>query len=180
MNSPNTNRRSAARVVALVGIMAATVECGKLALSFVPNVEIVTLLLALYGYVFGGAGIVCAIVFVAIEPLIWGFNTWVISYILYWPFVPVLFMLLGKKGVRKRFVIAAIAGLSTFFFGVLSALVEVGLFSGYFDNFLYRLGVYYARGVVFYVIHVCSNIVIFAFLFPYLKNKLTRIKYKIF
>ena len=37
-----------ARAAALVGIMAATVECGKLALSFLPNVEVVTLLIALF------------------------------------------------------------------------------------------------------------------------------------
>ena len=47
-----------ARLVALVGIMAATVECGKLVLSFLPNIEVVTLLLALFGYVFGWAGVV--------------------------------------------------------------------------------------------------------------------------
>ena len=47
-----------ARQVALVGIMAATMECGKLALSFLPNIEIVTLLHALYGYAFGALGIV--------------------------------------------------------------------------------------------------------------------------
>jgi hypothetical protein len=33
-----------ARTVALVGIMAATLECGKLVLSFLPNVEVVTIL----------------------------------------------------------------------------------------------------------------------------------------
>ena len=49
-------RMKPAHAVALVGIMAATMECGKLALSFLPNIEIVTLLHALYGYVFGYLG----------------------------------------------------------------------------------------------------------------------------
>ena len=65
----NSIRISPARNIALVGIMAATVECAKLALAFLPNVEVVTLLLALYGYVFGYLGFAAAIVFVSIEPL---------------------------------------------------------------------------------------------------------------
>ena len=68
-----------AKTVALVGIMAATIECGKLVLSFLPNVEVVTILCALYGYVFGWLGVAAALVFVCIEPLIWGFGSRIIS-----------------------------------------------------------------------------------------------------
>ena len=49
MEKEKITRPKAARVVALVGIMAATLECGKLVLSFLPNIEVVTLLCALYG-----------------------------------------------------------------------------------------------------------------------------------
>ena len=45
--SPNKRILSGARAIALVGITAATVECAKLALMALPNIEIVTLLLAL-------------------------------------------------------------------------------------------------------------------------------------
>ena len=55
-------RLSPARALALVGISAATVECGKLALMALPNIEVVTLLLALYGYVFGPLGVAAAVV----------------------------------------------------------------------------------------------------------------------
>ena len=163
---------TAAKTVALVGIMAASVECAKLALAFLPNIEAVTLLLALYGYVFGGTGILAAVVFVAIEPLIWGFNTWVISYLIYWPSVALVFMLLGRKGIKNRFLLAGIAVVMTFLFGVLTSLVDVGLLVGYFDNFLYRFGVYYARGVVFYLLQIASNAVLFTLLFPFLSKKL--------
>ena len=70
-----------ARSIALVGIMAATLECGKLVLSFLPNIEVVTILCALYGYVFGVLGIVAAAVFVCLEPLIYGFGSWIITYL---------------------------------------------------------------------------------------------------
>ena len=64
------------KTVALIGVMAASVECAKLALSFIPNVEVVSLLLALYGYVFGWMGVVCAFVFVLTEILVWGVGSW--------------------------------------------------------------------------------------------------------
>ena len=173
MSDPSKNKkRAAAKTVALVGIMAASIECAKLALSFLPNIEAVSLLVALYSYVFGGVGILAAVVFVAIEPLIWGVNTWVISYFIYWPLLALVFLMLGKKGIKNRFLIASVAVIMTFFFGIITSLVDVGLLVGYFDNFLYRFGVYYARGVVFYLLQIGTNAVLFTLVFPFLSKKL--------
>ena len=175
----NKNKMSPAVRIAFVGIAAATVECGKLALSALPNIEVVTLLLALYGYVFGGIGIWTALVFVCIEPLIYGFGSWTLAYILYWPFVALIFALLGKIKIKNRLVLTATAVLLTVWFGVLTALIEVGLFSGSFDNFLYRFGIYYARGIVFYLLQIVTNAVLFPLLFRFLSEKLSKIKGKI-
>ena len=73
------------KTIATVGVMAATLECGKLVMSFLPNVEVVSILTALYGYVFGWAGVLASFIFVMIEPLIWGFGPWFITYLIYWP-----------------------------------------------------------------------------------------------
>ena len=127
----NTVRKygvTSAKAIALIGIMAATVECGKLALSFLPNVEVVTLLLAVYGYVFGYAGALAALVFVSIEPLIYGFGSWVISYSVYWPLVAFVFCLLAKAKVRSRLAVTATAVSLTVFFGVLTSFVDVIFF----------------------------------------------------
>jgi energy-coupling factor transport system substrate-specific component len=155
--------------------MAATVECAKLALAFLPNVEVVTLLLALYGYVFGPLGFAAAIVFVSIEPLIYGFNTWVVSYYLYWPLVSLVFMLLAKLKVKNRWILTLVAVILTAWFGVLTTLVDIGLLSGFFDNFAYRFAVYYARGAVFYALQVASNLVLFPLLFRTLSEKLRKL-----
>ena len=56
--------KNAVRYTALVGMMAATVECAKLALAAIPNVEAVSLLIALYSYVFGWAGVLASVIFV--------------------------------------------------------------------------------------------------------------------
>ena len=169
-------RVSYAKKIALVGIMAATLECGKLALAAIPNVEVVTLLLAIYGYSFGWLGIAASFVFVAIEPLIYGFGTWVITYLIYWPTVALIFMLLGRAKIKNRFIMTAVAVTLTFLFGVLSSLVDVGLFTGYFDNFIYRFIIYYARGIIFYAVQIACNAVLFLTLFPFFRRRLEGLK----
>ncbi len=176
-----SNRSSARGVIfriALTGICAALIEAVKLALAFLPNVEGVTLLTALFGYCFGWTGILSSLIFVSIEPLIYGYNTWVLSYYLYWPFVAFVFMLLGKKGVRNRVALTAIAMILTFWFGVLTSLVDVGLFTGFWDDYWNRFWIYYLRGTWFYVIQIACNTVVFPLLFRPLSELLFKIKLK--
>ena len=158
--------KTAARAAALVGIMAATVECAKLALASLPNIEAVTLLIAAYSFVFGPLGILASIIFVLIEPLIWGFGTWFLSYLLYWPTLALVFAALGRRGkeVGKIFP-AVVAVLLTVWFGILSSLVDVGLFAGVWERFFERFFIYYLRGVPFYALQVITNAVIFPLLF---------------
>ncbi len=179
-NAPKRRRLSGAKAIALVGITAATLECAKLALSALPNIEVVTLLLALYGYVFGRYGVAAAVVFVSIEPLIYGFGTWLPAYLIYWPLVAVVFMLIGKLRLRNRWLVTAVAVGLTFLFGLLTSLIDVGLFSGNFDNFLYRFGLYYARGIPFYAIQIACNAVLFPCFFLFLSDKLAVMRRRFF
>ena len=176
LHDKSQKKKFSAKGIALVGIMAATLECGKLALSFLPNIEVVTFLLALYGYVFGIYGVVAAFVFVCIEPLIYGFGTWVVSYFLYWPAVALVFMIFAKIKLKNRFVITFTAVALTAWFGVLSSFVDIGLFSGFFENFWYRFGVYYLRGIPFYAAQISCNAVLFLALFKFFSAKLNGIK----
>ena len=99
---PEKRRKFGAKQIALVAIMAATMSCGKLALAVFPNIEVVMLLCALYGYVFGFYGVAAAAVFVCIEPLIYGIGSWMLTYFLFWPGVALLFMLFGSYSLRVR------------------------------------------------------------------------------
>lgn len=164
---------STAKRVALAGVMTATLIGGKLALASLPNIEIVTLLCALYGYVFGLMGIGATVVFVLCETLIWGFGPWVISYFIYWPLVCLVFFILGKCRIKNRYILTAAAALLTVLFSVLTSLVDVGLFMGEFDRFWLRFSVYYMRGIVFYIIHIVCNAALFLSAFPLLERVLT-------
>ncbi len=172
------NRKSTALSIALVGIMAASIECVKLALAFLPNVEAVTLLIALYSFSFGWLGIAATVVFVCIEPLIWGFGTWFISYLIYWPLVAVVFFLFGRLKTKNRAILTLTAVALTLFFGVLTSFVDVGLFSGSFDKLFYRFSVYYARGIVFYAVQTVANAILFPLLFPLLSERLSQLREK--
>ena len=171
-----SKKASTAKVIALVGIMAATIECAKLALMFLPNIEVVTMLSALYGYAFGVYGVLATVVFVCIEPLIYGFGTWVVSYFLYWPLVAIVFMLFARLKIKNRFLFTFAGLVLTAWFGVLSSLVDIGLLSGFFDNFRQRFAVYYVRGFPFYIAQLACNAVLFLFLFKFLLAKLERVK----
>ena len=166
---------SAARDICAVAVMAAALECVKLALSAIPNVEAVTLLVGVFSSVFGYLGVLATLVFVCLEPLIWGFGTWVVSYFLYWPFLALAFAIFFRRESRlQRLSATLFALIMTLWFGVLSSLVEVGLFSGSYDNFLYRFSIYYLRGVGFYLLQLCSNAVLFPLLYPFLRKILSR------
>lgn len=165
-----------ARTVALVGIMAATIECGKIVLSALPNIEVVTILCALYGYVFGIYGVIAAGLFVLIEPLIWGFGSWLIYYIIYWPLVALVFMLLAKRGVDRRLPLTAVALGLTIFFGILSTVTDCAFYFGINENYLINLPVYYVRGLPFYVAQLATNLALFPTLFLLLADRLGKIK----
>ena len=165
-----------AKTVAFVGVMAATLECGKLVLSFLPNVEVVTLLTALYGYVFGWLGVAAAVVFVCVEPLIYGFGSWIISYIVYWPIVAFIFMLLSRRGVKNRWILTGIAVALTISFGIFSSVIDTAFLLGINRYYFKNLIIYYLRGTVFYLVQTICNAALFPTLFLFLAGKLRLIK----
>ena len=166
--------------IAVIALMSATMTGGKMAMAFLPNVEPVSILLAVYAFVFGFTfALPAAFVFALTETLIWGVNTWVISYFIYWPLLAVVFSLLSAKKAPARLAVASAVAL-TAFFGVLTSLVDVGLFMGRFDNFWARFGVMYARGVVFYAVHIVSNLAIFCACFRPLCRALAKIQSQLF
>ena len=144
-------------------------------MAAIPNVEIVTLLCAVYGYIFGGAGLIATYIFVGIETLIWGVNTWVITYLIHWGAVTFVFMILGRYGVKNRFTVTACAVIMTVAFGVLSSLIDTGLLTGFFNNFWKRFAIIYTRGAIFYIAQTVCNLILFMLVFPTMTNLINRI-----
>lgn len=156
------------RELSVSAVLTAALTGGKLALSFLPNIEIVTLLFIVYALTFGWRRtmIIC-LVFVLLECFIWGFGWWMPIYLIYWPLMVSVISLLPK--FKFRIPAAVISGIAlTAFFGVLSTAVEIGMLGGlgasFWQYFYYR----YISGIPFFVTHIISNAVILPLLVPVL------------
>lgn len=182
---------NSALYVAVVAMFTAMLSGGKFALMAIPNVEVVTLLIALFAAVWGLAyALPQPVIFVIIETFLWGFNTWVIEYFIHWPCVALLFGLLGKvpfkRNSLKVFVLTVSAVFITFLFGVQTSIVDTLLgyssSKGFWlvtEEFWYRFTVLYARGLVFFVIHMCCNCILFSCAFLPLEKVFRSIKRKL-
>ena len=111
------------RKITRIALLSAILYVSKVALEFLPNVELVSLLTVLYTLVFGKEAFLIVTVFNLFELIQWGFGTWWVSYLYVWPLL-VLITLLLKKIIREEFLIwSVVSGLFGLIFGSLFAIV---------------------------------------------------------
>lgn len=157
-----------AKDVALIGLLSATITSGKIALSFIPNVEIVTLLFIVYTVLFGYRHtILASVIFSTTEILIYGFSTWLLMYYLIWPIL-ILITEVIKKKTKSEYGYAVLAGLFGLCFGLLFAITE-----SIFYGLSYGV-VYWVRGIPFDIIHGVSNFILVLVLFRPLNKILSK------
>lgn len=158
--TPSKTRLTTTYIVR-VAFMSAMLTALKFALSFVPNVEVVTLLILVYGACFSIAyALPATLIFCAVEVAIYGVGSWVLLYFVYWPLLA-LFASLFLKGSRLPLALI-FATVGSELFGVLSACCDT-LFcitSLVGDQIGKYWVAYYLRGVVFDIIHIVSNFVV--------------------
>ncbi len=163
------NGKLATIFVARVAILAALLTVGKMAFAAIPNVEVVTLLIIVYGATLGMPyALTASLIFCTMEMAIYSPHTWILMYYIYWPLLAVLSsVLLRRRNVFKATVIAVIlAVIYAEFLGVLSSSVEtliLGTLSS--ANLANYWLVYYLKGVYFDVVHMISNAIIVSVLF---------------
>ena len=148
----------------LISILSASITAGKLALSFVPNVEVVSLLFILYTVALGIKKTwLISIIFATTEIFIYGFSTWVMGYYIVWP---ILILATGflKNRVKSEYGFAMISGV----FGL-----SFGFFFAVFESLFYGIAygmAYWVRGIPLDILHGASNYIIAIILFqPLLK-----------
>ena len=158
--------------IVLIPLLSATLTAGKMALAFIPNVEIVTLLFMVYASVFGfRKTFIVALIFSTTEIFFYGVQTWLLAYYLIWPLLSLLAVIL-QKGTHSEWPYAVLG----MFFGL-----GFGLFFAVIESFFYGIPygiVYWTRGIPFDLIHGASNFVIVLFLYSPMYNLLTRLRDK--
>lgn len=89
---------SLSKEIAYIATTCALLLGGQFVFSFVVGVEIVTVILMSFSFVFGARrGVICAVAFSLLRCFIYGFYpTVVILYLIYYPMLALIFGLLGK------------------------------------------------------------------------------------
>lgn len=159
------------REVTLFGVLAALTFGAKVAMSYLPNIEPVTLFLMVFGAVFGWKSLFIVYVYVLAEILFYGIGTWNINYLYIWVIPAAAGWLLRRW--KNPVLWALIAGVFGLLFGALCTPVD--LFIG---------GPGYAvskwiSGIPFDAAHCAGNFVLALLLFVPLRKLTQRLAIRI-
>jgi len=159
------NKKLSLREVALFGILGALTFGAKVAMSFLPNIEPVSLFVMLFAVVFGRKCIFPIYLYVLMEILFYGIQLWNINYLYVWAILALLAWLLRKQD--NPLVWALVSGVFGLLFGALCA--PVYLFTGG-PGFALS---WWVSGIPFDVMHCAGNFVMALVLFEPLRKLLT-------
>ncbi len=171
-----------AKDVCLVAILSATLTVGKMALSFIANVEVVTLFLTVYALTLPRSRVLAAtFTFIATEVFIWGAHIWILMYVIHWfSLATAVSFLKGKFAPLLAIIMAVIF---TGLFGIQTTALEVLFLMnfqkiGFVKCFMLR----YSTGIPYFITHIVSNACILSVLvYPMyrLMNSLARQYFKV-
>jgi len=152
--------------IALVGLMIAVIEVSKMALGFLPNIELTTFWLILFTLFFGRKIFFVVPAFILIEGIVYGFGLWWLMYLYAWPLL-VLFTWLFRKRESVWFwaVLSGAFGLS---FGALCSIpyVFIGASeSGGLAAGLRAAFAWWVAGIPWDIVHCGGNFVLMLLLY---------------
>ena len=164
--------------IALIGVMVATLEAAKLALSFLPNVELVTFLIILYTLFLGPKIIFALPIFILIEGFLYGFGIWWIGYFYVWPLLALITFLFRKQ--TSVFFWSTLAAIFGFGFGALftPAFLVTGIVNGDILSGLRSGFAWWISGIPWDIAHGISNFVLMSVLYIPTRRVLEMLKRK--
>jgi len=162
-----TNSKLTVFRIALFGVYGGLMFAAKFAMSFLPNIEPVSLMVMLAAVTFGWMGIFPTYVYVALEILVFGIGTWNIPYLYIWL---ILFAVaLAMRKMTNPVGWALVSGVFGLLFGVLSLpshWVMVGFAGGI---------AWVISGIPYDIAHCAGNFVIALILFKPLRALLEKL-----
>lgn len=153
--------------IALFGVLGALTFGAKVAMSGLPNIEPVSLMVMLFAVTFGWKALYPVYLYVLMEVLLYGINLWNINYLYVWTILAVVACLM--RPLKHPIWWALLAGVFGLTFGLLCAPVYV--FIGGWD-FAVR---WWMTGLGFDAIHAAGNFVIALVLFAPLRKLLKKL-----
>lgn len=133
-----------------IAFLGAVIYAAQVGLAFLPNVELVSLLVLVYTLVFGKETFWMILVFNLFEGIQWGFGLWWVTYLFVWPLLMGAVLLL-KKVIREDFLLWAVAlGCFGLCFGACFAAAYLPVDPGYALS-------YWISGLLWDVWHAAAN-----------------------
>ena len=157
--------------IAIIGMMSAVLVAVQVALGFLPNIELVSLLIILFTLIFGWRAIYIIYVFIIVEGLLYGFGLWWFSWLYIWPVLFIIAQIFHK--LRSFYYWAVISGIFGLIFGALYS-ITIAVMSGLTAGFAS-----WVQGIFFDVIHGIGNFAIALVLFRPLYHVLDKINKQI-
>ena len=153
--------------IVLLGMLGAIAYVGQVALSFLPNIEVVSILFLVYTKIFGKKALFPIYVFVLLEGIFWGFGSWWIMYLYVWAVLWGITMLLRRNDSAVFW--AVINGAFGLVFGALCSIAQ-GVMFGIGSGFAY-----FISGIPFDIVHCIGNFLTALFLYKPLTILLSKV-----
>ncbi len=151
-----------------MGFLGAIAYISQIALSCLPNIEIVSILFLVYTKVFGKKALFPIYLFVMLEGLLHGFSSWWFMYLYVWAVLFAITMLFHKN--NSIIIWAIINGAFGLCFGALCSIlwsVMYGIGSGF---------AYFISGIPYDIPHCIGNFVTALVLYQPLYAILSKVK----
>ncbi len=158
------------RQITLFAVLGALTFGAKYVMSWLPNIEPVSLMVMLFAVVLGRKGLYPIYVYVFLEILVYGLGVWNFMYLYIWLVLAVPAWLLRAQA--QPLVWAVLSGGFGLCFGLLCAPVDV-----FIGGFGYAAAKW-ASGIPFDLLHCAGNFVIALLLFMPMRRLLTRLYQK--
>ena len=163
-------RRASAKALVETAVMSAMLVAGKLALSFIPNVEVVTTLVIVFGVSFGFKAVAATLIFCTADMFLYAFSIDVaIAYFIYWDALAATAAIMSRLGIKAGYAYLILAFVGTLTFGVLTTLTFSLIYSAPFAPV-------YVAGLPFYAAQLLSSLVFMSVGFAPLCRVLCRIR----
>ena len=160
----HSDRALSVREMVLFGILGAMTFAAKYVMSFLPNIEPVSLMVMLFAVVFGKKWVYPVYLYIALEILFYGISLWNINYLYIWAVLAVAARCM--KGMTSSLNWAILAGVYGLAFGALCGIVDV--FIGGFGYAVTK----WVSGIPFDIAHCAGNFFIVLILFQPLRKLL--------
>ena len=155
--------------ICLYGLLGALLFVLKFAMSPLPNIEPVSILLITYTIVFGIKVLYPLTVYILVEILIYGFGFWSVGYLYIWPILVIVVMLMRKIFDNKNpFIWALVSGIFGLIFGALYIPLYIVLGGPTFAM------TWWISGLPYDFIHCVSNFILCIILFKPIINILLK------